>query len=89
LVLLLRRKVIFMYKETLLFVHDMASAIGCEDAFKVVVRHIEFLFFEKGFDLLHLFEPIRWILQVNKHLMPDFLLIVRGIVNQFDIIITL
>ncbi len=77
-----------MNEEALLFVHDMASAVCGEDGFEVVIRHIKFLLFEEGFDLLHLLEPVGRILQVNKHFMSDFLLVFRGIVNQFDIIIT-
>lgn len=78
-----------MYKKAFLFVHDMTSTVSSENVFEMIIRNIKFLFFEKGFDLLHLLEPIGWILQVNKHLMSDFLLIFRAIVNELHIIITL
>lgn len=67
----------------------MASTISSQNIFEMIIRHIKFLFFEEGFNLFHFFEPVHWILQVNKHLMPHFLLIFRSIVDEFDIIITL
>lgn len=76
-----------MDQKTFLFVHDVASAVGSEYGLDMIVRNIEFLFFEVGLDLLHLLKPIGCILQEKQDLVPNFLLVLWRVVNQGKIIL--